>query len=84
MFKYDVFLVCHSLGKSVTGIKPYYIIFWLIPQEYNFTQIIYFFKQNILMLNMLTFDEFSVCHLLGNSVTGIALFIFRLIPIDKY
>ena len=32
------------------------------------------------MLNMFTFNLFSVCHSLGQSVTGIALFIFWLRP----
>ena len=32
------------------------------------------------MLNISTFDVFSDCHSLGQSVTGIALFIFVLIP----
>ena len=30
------------------------------------------------MLNIITFDEFSGCHSLGQSVTGIALFAFWL------
>ena len=45
----------------------------------------YFFRyllcvKNISMLNMLTFDVFSVCHSHGQSVTGIALFMFWHIP----
>ena len=36
---------------------------------------------NNTMLNMFTFDEFSVCHSLGQSFTGIAFIsIFWLIP----
>ena len=32
------------------------------------------------MLNIFTFDAFSFCHSLGQSVTGIKMFIFWLIP----
>ena len=50
--------------------------FWLIPQEYFYRYKI----QNICMLDMFTFDLFSVCHSRGQSVTDTALFTFWLIP----
>ena len=39
-----------------------------------------FYNKNISMLKMFTVDVFSDCHSLGQSVTGIALLIFWLIP----
>ena len=36
MFTSDLFSVCHSLTQSVTGISLF--IFWLILQEYSFSQ----------------------------------------------
>ena len=36
MLRFDVVLVCHSHGQLVTGIALF--IFWIIPQEYTFSQ----------------------------------------------
>ena len=79
-FTFYVFSVCHSFGQSVTGTTSF--IFWLLPliflpkSLYNCIETI----KNISMIDKFTFDVFSVCHSLGQSVTGIALFICCLIP----
>ena len=51
MCPFDVFSVCHSLSKSVTGIALF--IFWFIPHEYTFfsRKICHTIKNLILKLN---------------------------------
>ena len=66
MFTFHVFF-----SMSLT-VSQSWVRFWLIYLEYSFSKKIYN-KQNICMLNMLTFIVFSVCHSLGQSLRGIAL-----------
>ena len=83
MFPFDVSLFCHSFGQSVTvqyfGVYLRNIAFHRIFYKIQRICIRNRFTQNICMCYLFTFDEFSVCHSLGQSVTGIALFIFWLI-----
>ena len=54
---------------------------FLLPSKIKVIELVI---KNISMLNVFMFEVFSVCHSLGQSVTGIALFIFWLIPQEKF
>ena len=60
---------CLSLSNSLTNSLNN--VFFCFP---------YIIQNKGTMINMFTYDMFSVCHSLGQFVMGIALFIFGLIP----
>ena len=76
MVPFEVISVCQSRGQSVTGSQSrgaLYIL-WLIPQEYGSSQKFDKLYNNYSLLNMFTFDVFSICHSLGRWVMGIGYF----------